>query len=82
MRDLLDVLAELLDDGVSGRVHVVAPDLATLCRVSVVDLPRGDGIRFVVGRGLWKAVVTCPWCRSLGRAYWHEINGVLNGRPR
>lgn len=49
------------------RVHVLMPNMAYACGLTVLDFPAGQG-RFVVGAGedRWDDV-TCPECRAPGR---------------
>ena len=89
--DLLDLLPEA--DGGTGRadhqpvVHIITPDFATLCRLDYLEA-RELGDRCPVsphrpGRlDKWTGIrwrnITCPWCRSLGRAYYRAVMAAMN----
>lgn len=86
--DLLDLLP--VDAGGTGReqhtpvIHIITPDFSTLCRddflearalgdrCSISPHREGDRIR-------WRNV-TCPWCRSLGLAYYRYAVGAMTRR--
>lgn len=55
--------------------HVITPDFSTLCRDDYLKASdRGDRLAISVPGGNW-AQITCPWCHSLGRAYYgHAIH--------
>lgn len=58
----------------TGIVHIVAPDMMPLCRDDFLEATaRGDrcAINPHVNGGGWRSI-TCPWCRSLGRAFYRR----------
>lgn len=87
--NLLDLLPT--DAGGTGRadhapvVHIVTPDFSTLCREDFLEA-RALGDRCSIsphrnddGSIRWRNV-TCPWCRSLGHAYYRHAVRAMTGR--
>ena len=73
MSDLFDVIADLEQEAAHEcLVHAVTPDMATACGLGVLDVSVGckRGGHLFFG-GNWSRV-TCVWCHSLGRAWFHE----------
>lgn len=68
---LLDMPAEH-----TTTVHAVLPDFSTACGFASEDWPAGDGLTFGAN---WSGV-TCPWCHSLGRAWFSHAAKSMQAR--
>ena len=60
----------------AGLTHAVLPDMGTACAQVITDLPAGDQLNF---GSRWHEV-TCPWCHSLGHAWFWHVARQMQGR--
>ena len=68
----LDLFA---DDTTAGVTHICLPDFSLACGVGYLEKPANDRVLFG-----WSKPPTCPWCRSLGRAYCQHVASEMQRR--